>query len=255
MKRTDRAKAVFTPCCDEEADPQTRAQFRAHFPAQFEVTDAGGQKWYDIVERMPLAPDCELTWLWPGLIPNGQLTVIEGETGAGKSYVVLDLITRVTRGLPFPQVPGHESVPETPPASGKVVLITLQDYCAGVSKRLKVLGADTKNLHLEGYISRRRADNSRLTLRPFDFALDLKKLQQELMDLPSIRLVVIDPLCDFCQGPAHVAQMLAELRNMAQLLEIPIVVTLPAQTRFDADRKSTRLNSSHVSESRMPSSA
>ncbi|MBS0267314.1 MAG: hypothetical protein JSS02_35645, partial [Planctomycetes bacterium] len=43
-----------------------------------------------------------------------------------------------------------------------------------------------------------------------------------------------DPLCDFCQGPAHVAQMLTELRNMAQILDIPVVVTLPAQTRIDA---------------------
>ncbi|MBS0267177.1 MAG: AAA family ATPase, partial [Planctomycetes bacterium] len=143
-------------------------------------------------------------------------------------------ITRVTRGLPFPQVPGHESVPETPPAPGKVVFITLQDYCTGLAKRLQVQGADLENLHLEGFVARQRADTTRMPSRSFDFTFDLQKLQQELDDLPSIRLLVVDPLCDFCQGPAHVAQMLTELRNMAQILDIPVVVTLPAQTRFDA---------------------
>ncbi|MBS0267195.1 MAG: hypothetical protein JSS02_35045, partial [Planctomycetes bacterium] len=123
---------------------------------------------------------------------------------------------------------------ETPPAPGKVVLITLQDYCTGLAKRLQVLGADLENLHLEGFVARQRADKTRMPSRSFDFSLDLQKLQQELDDFPSIRLLVVDPLCDFCQGPAHVAQMLTELRNMAQILDIPVVVTLPAQTRFDA---------------------
>ncbi|MBS0261634.1 MAG: AAA family ATPase, partial [Planctomycetes bacterium] len=165
MKRTNRVISVFSPRCDEEADFETRAQFRAHTPAQFEVTEPGGQPWFESVLRMKFGQGYEQTWLWPGLIPNGQLTVIEGDAGVGKSYVVLDLITRVTRGLPFPQVPGHESVPETPPAPGKVVLITLQDYCTGLAKRLQVLGADLENLHLEGFVARQRADKTRMPSR------------------------------------------------------------------------------------------
>ncbi|MBS0265454.1 MAG: hypothetical protein JSS02_26205, partial [Planctomycetes bacterium] len=52
MKRTNRVISVFSPRCDEEADFETRAQFRAHTPAQFEVEDAGGQQWFESVLRM-----------------------------------------------------------------------------------------------------------------------------------------------------------------------------------------------------------
>jgi RecA/RadA recombinase len=37
-------------------------------------------------------------WLWANRIPRGRVTLIEGEAGAGKSFVALDLAARMTSG-------------------------------------------------------------------------------------------------------------------------------------------------------------
>ncbi|WIG61809.1 MAG: hypothetical protein OJF49_004558 [Ktedonobacterales bacterium] len=34
-------------------------------------------------------------WLWPGRIPMGAITILDGDPGLGKSLVALDLIARV----------------------------------------------------------------------------------------------------------------------------------------------------------------
>ncbi|MBS0262572.1 MAG: AAA family ATPase [Planctomycetes bacterium] len=235
MKRPEKVTSVFVPRCDAETNPATRAEFRAQFPAEFEVQDASGQKWFETADRRPLSgADDDPAWFWPGMISSGDLTVIQGDSGVGKSYVVLDMIARVTRGTPFPAVPGTEELPLAPQEPGKVVLITLQDHIQRISKRLSILKADRSNLHVEGYISRRMADCTPLDGRKFDLKLDLPKLRQELQDLGSVKLVVFDPVCDFCQGPAEVEHMLSELRHIAWTFNIPVVATLPAQVRFDA---------------------
>ena len=42
-------------------------------------------------------------WIWPGRVAQGWLTLVAGEAGAGKSLVLMDLVSRVSRGAAFPQ--------------------------------------------------------------------------------------------------------------------------------------------------------
>src|SRR5437870_4013905 len=35
-------------------------------------------------------------WLWPGWIPAGKLTVLDGDPGVGKSLLIMDLAARVS---------------------------------------------------------------------------------------------------------------------------------------------------------------
>lgn len=50
-----------------------------------------------------LAPTLsEITWLWPGWIPRGMLTLFGAVAGAGKSMIALDMAKKVMHGLPFP---------------------------------------------------------------------------------------------------------------------------------------------------------
>ena len=37
-------------------------------------------------------------WVWDRVVPRGKLTLITGESGAGKSFFVLDVVAAVTRG-------------------------------------------------------------------------------------------------------------------------------------------------------------
>jgi hypothetical protein len=43
-----------------------------------------------------------IEWLWTGWIPKGYITLLAGETGAGKSTVLADMTARVTTGTPWP---------------------------------------------------------------------------------------------------------------------------------------------------------
>ena len=53
-----------------------------------------------------------LTWLWPGRIPFGKLTILDGDPGLGKSTLLLDLAARLTTARPLPDDP---TLPLEPP--------------------------------------------------------------------------------------------------------------------------------------------
>ena len=62
----------------------------------------------------------EVQWLWPGRIPRGMVTLIEGAEGAGKSFVVLDIAAHVSRGSGWPGVAkaGSEATHDSPLTPG-----------------------------------------------------------------------------------------------------------------------------------------
>lgn len=50
-----------------------------------------------------IAPGLEpITWLWPGWIPRGMITLLGAVPGAGKSMIALDLAKRIIHGESFP---------------------------------------------------------------------------------------------------------------------------------------------------------
>ena len=57
-----------------------------HFPTLAEIADT-------------LKP---VSWLWPGWIPRGMLSLLGAYQGTGKSYFVLDLARTVIHGGPWP---------------------------------------------------------------------------------------------------------------------------------------------------------
>jgi hypothetical protein len=46
-----------------------------------------------------------LEWVWDRVVPRGKLALITGESGAGKSLFVLDVVAAVTQGQPGPSFP------------------------------------------------------------------------------------------------------------------------------------------------------
>jgi hypothetical protein len=63
-----------------------------------------------------------ISWLWPGRIPRGRITVLDGDPGLGKSALLLDLAARLTTGRPMPDDPAPPEPVEGPePVQGPLV--------------------------------------------------------------------------------------------------------------------------------------
>ena len=45
-----------------------------------------------------------VAWLWPGFVPRGKLTLLDGDPNLGKSLITIDLAARLSRGGPLPDV-------------------------------------------------------------------------------------------------------------------------------------------------------
>src|SRR5438045_8710546 len=89
---------------------------------------------------MHIAPASELSfppveWLWPGYLACGNLALLDGDPGLGKSLVTLDLTARLTSGRPFP-----ECDIAAPPAP--VLLVCAEDPPGVILERLRLLAAD-----------------------------------------------------------------------------------------------------------------
>ena len=64
-----------------------------------------------ILERLADVTREFLDWLWPGRIPLGKLTLLAGDPGLGKSFVTLDIASRVSRGAAWPDMPLFKTTP------------------------------------------------------------------------------------------------------------------------------------------------
>ena len=82
---------------DPQAAPAGERQ-RTMFRTQW----ADGSQRLEIPHISGMAPGRDWEWLWEDRIPLGQVTLIAGDAGAGKSFVALDLAARTSRGKPRP---------------------------------------------------------------------------------------------------------------------------------------------------------
>ena len=77
-----------------------------------------------------------VAWLWPSYLPEGKLTTFAGQTGQGKTFAVCDIMTRVTRGLAWPDGGGAA-------APGRCLFISGDDELDDtIVPRLMSCGAD-----------------------------------------------------------------------------------------------------------------
>ena len=124
-------------------------------------------------------------WLWTGYIPLSKLTDVVGDGDLGKSLVMLDIVSRVTRGSPMPGEP--EDLRREP--RDVVLLVAEDDLADTVAPRLTAAGADLSRVHaLEG--PRKGVD------RPIVFPDDLGVIEAVIRD-KNAALLVIDPVMAF----------------------------------------------------------
>ncbi len=170
-----------------------------------------------IIQMAAVQPQC-VEWLWPGRVPLGKLTVLEGDPGLGKSTLTLDLAARVSRGARMPDgVPG---------ASGGVVILTAEDGLADtVRPRLDAAGAELDWIIALTGVRLEEQGFERQPVLPGD----LPALASAITDVQA-KLVVVDPLFAYLGGAtdtfkdADIRRALAPLAGLAETSGAAVVV-------------------------------
>lgn len=86
----------------------------------------------------------EIDWLGEGRFPLGFTTLIVGDSGVNKSFIVIDFAARISTGKDWPD--------GSPCPKGKVLLMNMveNDQNSITKPALRVAGADLKNVTIEG---------------------------------------------------------------------------------------------------------
>jgi len=163
----------------------------------------------------------KIDWLWDNRIPIGRLTLLDGDPGSGKSFLSLEIASRVSKGeaLPFG---GKKRSP------ANVLLMSCEDgYSDTVRPRLDRLGAD---------VSRIAIPNPQKGLSTT--MLNASFIEQAVRELgPS--LVVIDPIVAFAgrkntDKANDVRELLSPLMSIAERFALACLVIRHFTKQVDA---------------------
>jgi putative DNA primase/helicase len=147
-------------------------------------------------------------WIWSGWLAAGKFHLIAGAPGTGKTTVALGLAATITSGGQWPD--GTTTEP------GDVLIWSGEDDPADtLAPRLIAMGADMSRVHFVQEICQ---DGS---TRPFDPAKDVDALVRRAESLPSVRLMIIDPVVSAVQGDSHKnAETRRELQPLVTLARV-----------------------------------
>ncbi|MEG3637672.1 AAA family ATPase [Magnetococcus sp. PR-3] len=169
-------------------------------------------------------PAPEPKWLIDGVLPVGVPGLVAAIGGAGKSMLLLDLCIKVAQIEGVSPIPSEALGGPLVPVEGTAVMLTAEDDQDEIHRRLNLLAGDMP-------------DPRRLIVVPLPNAGGAMPLvamgregpvlteaydeiRQQLLEIPDLRLVVIDPLQSFAGGdvnsdPAAGAMFFAGLGRIA----------------------------------------
>jgi len=149
-------------------------------------------------------------WVWPGRIPAGKLTVIEGDPATAKSTMTLDLAARVTTGATWP-----DGKPGRAPAS--VLLLSAEDgWGDTIRPRLEAAGADLDRCIC---VAAREVDGEHgPMLRPVVLPEDIAWIAR-LIEHSSAAMVIVDVLAAYLSDriDSHKDQSVRRLLHLLAL--------------------------------------
>lgn len=151
----------------------------------------------------------DVAWLWPGRVPLGKLTMVEGDPGVGKSTLALDLAARLSVGAPMPD----GAAPEVDGPRGTVLLTAEDGLGDTVRPRLDAAGGDPDRV-------------ARLATVPGEDGPRIPTVEdvgaiRRAVDEMDAALVVVDPLTAFvghgvnAHRDADIRRALAPLADLA----------------------------------------
>lgn len=164
-----------------------------------------------------------ISWLWPGRIAKGKITIIAGNPGLGKSQLCAAIASVVTRGGTWP-VDRHECEP------GSVLFVNGEDDPADTLKpRLEAAGALPHRVHTVDGVRTGILPDGTQPLRAFNLADHIAQLGEVLKQIGDVAVVFIDPITAFLGGSADshknsdVRALLAPLAELAARHKVAII--------------------------------
>ena len=161
----------------------------------------------------------KVKYLYKPRIVEGNVTVLAGDGGLGKSALMLDLVARLSAGAAWPNETRRQKPAEARYCSGE------DDDATTLVPRLKVARANLDRIHLADALQ------GETGLEGEAFYLDTHAgiLDDYLAAHPAIKLVVIDPLSAFVattdlNKTVQVRQLLRVLRDIARTRKVAIVL-------------------------------
>ena len=132
-----------------------------------------------------------ITWLWPGWVPAGKLTILAGAAGTGKTTLALALAAVLTAGGRWPDG-------STCHGLGNVLIWSSEDVADDtLVPRLIASGADLARCHfIEGIAQ----DGESV---PFDPSQDIPDLRRAVDAIGGVSLLLIDPIVSAVAGDMH----------------------------------------------------
>jgi hypothetical protein len=152
-----------------------------------------------------------LRWLWPDVIEEGEIAVLGGAPGAGKSTIITDMAAVTSTGRAWPD--------GSPGKLGSCVLFELEDRRDRVTKpRLRAAGANMGRI----------AFGERIDLSQDIEQLDNQARAMAARGMPPLRLVTISPMIRFFGDKVvtnrnAVRTLIEPLTQWAQARDVAIV--------------------------------
>lgn len=148
----------------------------------------------------------EVVWLWPGWIPLGKLTILDGDPGLGKSTMLLDIAARISKNAIMPD--------GTSGQAGHAILMSAEDAPEDtIRPRLEAAGADLSRIHDLSEVFEGEP-------RPPEIPRDIKLIEDKVKETGA-KLLIIDPLMAFLYGAdankdQEIRRVLFKLSRMAE---------------------------------------
>jgi len=129
----------------------------------------------------------DVAWLWKNRIPLGEITLLVGDPGAGKSYFSYFLSAQVSIGGTWPDAP------DEPIERGKVLILsTDEDPNYAIRPRSDAAGADVDKIAiLEGS----RGEKGEIKI--LNLTKDIYRMEEIFKENKEYRLWIIDTLTDY----------------------------------------------------------
>jgi putative DNA primase/helicase len=156
-------------------------------------------------------------WLWRGFFPVGKIIMVAGPGGMGKSSIVSDLVSRLTRGAPWPDG-------SMPPAGmhGVVFACAEEDIEDTLVPRLQLQNANMARVaFIEATIE--------LGVERSVTLADLGAIEDAIDRVPECGLLVVDPVASYLvrgmseNDAADVRSILDPLADLARRKRVTVV--------------------------------